>query len=250
MSGSAILITGYIANLERQDRQTLMKLFVRHVSPEIAAAIWQERHQLLKQGRLLGRKMTATVLFTDLQNFSSIAEHADPEALMSWLNQYMEAMTQVVLDYGGIVDKFIGDSVMAVFGVPIPRTTTEAIAEDAVQAVSCALAMIAKLQSLNQQWQTQGQLTAAMRVGIATGPVIVGSLGSSQRLEYTTLGDSVNVASRLESYDKFSAQSICRILISEETHRYTQNKFPTQELGSVQLKGRQQPTAIYQVLLE
>lgn len=250
ISGSAICITGYIANLERQDRQTVMNLFGRHVSTEIAHAIWQERHQLLKQGRLPGKKMTATVLFTDLQNFSSIAEHTEPEVLMFWLNQYMEAMAQVVLDCGGVVDKFIGDSIMAVFGVPIQRTTDEPIAEDAFKAINCALTMATKLQFLNKQWQTQGQLTAAMRVGIATGTVIVGSLGSSQRLEYATLGDSVNVASRLESYDKFNAQSICRILINEETYRYTQNKFPTQKIGSVQLKGRQQPTTIYQVLLQ
>lgn len=249
--GSAAVITSYIANLERQDRQTVMNLFGRHVTPEIAEAIWRDRHQLMKQGRLLGRKMTATVLFTDLQDFSSMAERIDPETLMSWLNEYMEAMAQIVLDHGGVVDKFIGDSVMAVFGVPIPRTTPEAIAADAQQAVQCALQMAATLKSLNQKWQAQGHLTAAMRVGIATGTVIAGSLGSSQRLDYTTIGDSVNVASRLESYDKAIAKtSICRILMNQETYLYTQNQFSTQKAGSVLLKGRRQPTVIYQVLLE
>jgi len=248
--GSAVLITGYIANLERQDRQTVMDIFGRHVASEIADAIWHDRDQLLREGRLLGRKMTATVLFTDLKNFSSIAEHMDPEMLMSWLNEYMEAMARLVPVHGGIIDKFIGDSVMAVFGVPIPRTTSETISEDAQQAVRCALAMAAALESLNQKWKSQGRLTAAMRVGIATGMVIVGSLGSSQRQDYTTMGDSVNVASRLESYDKSMNNSVCRILISEETYRYTQNKFPTQMIGSVLLKGREQPITIYQVLLE
>jgi adenylate cyclase len=248
--GAAVVLTGYIANLERQDRQTVMNLFGRHVTPEIAEAIWRDRHLLLRAGRLLGRKMTATVLFTDLKDFSRIAEHTDPETLMAWLNEYMEAMAQVVLDRGGVVDKFIGDSVMAVFGVPIPRTTKETIAEDASRAVSCAIAMATKLQSLNQQWQAQGQLTAAMRVGIATGAVIVGSLGSSKRLDYTTIGDSVNVASRLESYDKSTATSICRILINEETYLHIKNQFSTKTLGSVVLKGREHPTVIYQVLLE
>lgn len=249
--GSAAVITSYIANLERQDRQTVMNLFGRHVTQEIAEAIWQDRHQLLQQGRLLGRKMTATVLFTDLRDFSRTAEGTDPETLMSWLNEYMEAMAQIVLDHGGVVDKFIGDSVMAVFGVPLPRISPEAIAADAQQAVHCALAMAATLKSLNQKWQAQGHLTTAMRVGIATGTVIAGSLGSSRRLDYTTIGDSVNVASRLESYDKAIAKtSICRIFISEETYLYTQNQFSTQKVGSVLLKGRQQPTIIYQVLLE
>lgn len=248
--GSTVVITRYIANLERQDRQTVMDIFGRHVAPEIAEAIWHDRHQLLKKGRLLGRKMTATVLFTDLKSFSSIAEHMDPEALISWLNEYMEAMAQLVPAHGGVIDKFIGDSVMAVFGVPIPHTTTEAIAKDAQQAVRCALAMAAALKSLNQHWQSQGQPTVAMRVGIATGTVIVGSLGSSQRQDYTTMGDSVNVASRLESYDKSIDGSVCRILINGETYQYTQTNFPIQTIGIARLKGREQPTAVYQVLLE
>lgn len=247
---SAIAIAVYIGNLERQDRQTVMNLFGRHVSSEIAAAIWRDRHQLLKEGRLLGRKMTATVLFTDLKDFSSIAERTDPETLMSWLNEYMEAMVQVVLAHNGVIDKFIGDSVMAVFGVPIKRTTSEEIAKDAHQAVSCALAMAATLRSLNLKWLAQGQITAAMRVGIATGTAIVGSLGSSQRLDYTTIGDSVNVASRLESYDKSVANSTCRILLSEETYLYIKNKFSIQIIGRATLKGREQPTTIYQVLVE
>jgi len=248
---SAIVITGYISNLERQDRQTVMQLFGRHVSPAIAEAIWRDRHLLLKEGRLLGRRMTATVLFTDIKDFSSIAEHTDPEVLMCWLNEYMEAMAQLVLTHGGVVDKFIGDSVMAVFGVPIPRTTPEAIASDAQQAVCCALAMATTLSSLNHKWQFQGHPSAAMRVGIATGTVVVGSLGSSQRLDYTTIGDSVNVASRLESYDKsLGSSSVCRILINEATYRHIQGKIPTQLLGSVLLKGREQPAAIYQVLVE
>ncbi|HCF26163.1 MAG TPA: adenylate/guanylate cyclase domain-containing protein [Cyanobacteria bacterium UBA11049] len=248
--GSATAIALTIASLERQDRQTVMNLFGRHVNPEIAQAIWRDRHLLLKQGRLLGRKMTATVLFTDLKDFSSIAEHTDPEVLMCWLNEYMEAMAQLVLDRGGVVDKFIGDSVMAVFGVPLPRFTPEAIAADAAAAVSCALAMAATLKSLNRKWKVRGHPIAAMRVGIATGTVVVGSLGSSQRLDYTTIGDSVNVASRLESYDKSIESGSCRILINEGTYKHIQNKFPTQLLGSVLLKGRKQPTTVYQVILE
>jgi adenylate cyclase len=248
--GSAVAIAGYVANLERQDRQTVMNLFGRHVTPAIAEAIWRDRHLLLKHGRLLGQQMTATVLFTDIKNFGSITECTDPEVLMSWLNEYMEAMAQLVLEHGGVVDKFIGDSVMAVFGVPIPRSTTEAIASDATQSVCCALAMADALKLLNHKWETQNHPIAAMRVGIATGTVVVGSLGSSQRLDYTTIGDSVNVASRLESYDKSIESGVCRILINEGTYKHIQGKFPTQLLGSVLLKGRQQLTTIYQVLVK
>lgn len=247
---SATAIAAYVAYLEGEDRQTVMNLFGRHVSPKIAEAIWRDRQQLLTEGRLRGQQITATVLFTDLKGFSTVAEMLDPETLMSWLNEYMDAMSQIVLECGGVVDKFIGDAVMAVFGVPIPSTTDEAIARDAQQAVTCALAMGEKLRSLNQQWRSQGRPTVAMRVGIATGMVVTGSLGGSQRIEYTTIGDTVNVASRLESYDKSIDGGICRILINEETYYHIKGKYPTKNLGSFQLKGREQPTGIYQVMVE
>ncbi len=247
--GSATVIIGYIAQLERQERVTVMNLFGRHVSPAIAKTIWRNRRQLLKEGRLLGRQMTATVIFADLKGFTSIAEQTDPETLMSWLNDYMGAMVDVVRGHGGIVDKFIGDAIMAVFGVPIARTTPEEIAKDAIAAVHCAQVMASTLETLNQKWRIQGRPTAAMRVGIATGTVITGSLGSSQRLDYTTIGDSVNVAARLESYDKSLEGGICRILINKETYQYIQGKFSTKFIGEELLKGRKQSTEIYQVLL-
>lgn len=248
--GSVIVITRYIAELEREDRKTVMNLFGRHVTPQVAEAIWRDRHQILKQGRMRGQQITATVLFSDIVGFSRIAEQAEPEVLMDWLNEYMGAMAQLVLDHGGVVDKFIGDAVMAVFGAPIPSLTEEEIAWDAQQAVDCALAMATKLQALNQKWQAQGRPTAAMRIGISTGTVVTGSLGSSQRLDYTTIGDSVNVASRLESYDQSAKIDTCRILISQATYLRSQDHFRMQEIGSVLLRGRDQPLTVYQVLLE
>ncbi|MGA7934777.1 MAG: adenylate/guanylate cyclase domain-containing protein [Kovacikia sp.] len=248
LATAAIVLTGYIANQEREDRQIIMHLFGRHVNPKIAEEIWRDRHRLLNAGRLTGRKMTATVLFTDLKDFSGITERTDPEILMSWLNEYMEAMSQIVLAEGGIVDKFIGDSIMAVFGVPLARTAPEEIAEDAQTAVRCAVKMAATLEALNFKWQSQGRPTTSMRVGISTGMVVTGSLGGEQRLDYTTIGDSVNVASRLESYDKSLEGGICRILISEDTYTRIQNHFPTKFIGMVQLRGLENPTKIYQVL--
>jgi adenylate cyclase len=246
--GSATVLIGYMAQLDRHERQTVMNLFGRHVSPAIARTIWRNRHQILKQGRLLGCQMTATVLFADLKGFTSIAEQTEPDTLMSWLNEYMGAMVEVIQAHGGIVDKFIGDAIMAVFGVPIPRTKLEDIAKDAIAAVRCAQAMASTLEVLNQKWLIQGRPTAAMRVGIATGKVVTGSLGSAHRLDYTTIGDSVNVAARLESYDKSIDGGICRILINKETYLHIQGQFRTKFIGEGQLKGRQQPSKIYQVL--
>lgn len=248
--GSGFAMTAYIAYLEHEDRQAIMKLFEQNVTPKIAQAVWSSRHQLLKEGRLIGQKMTATMLFTDLKGFTNITEHTDPETLMFWLNDYMNTMSEIVLEHDGVVDKFMGDAIMAVFGVPFPSTTPEEIAKDAISAVSCALEMAAKLRSLNQQWQVQQRPTVAMRVGIATGIVVAGSLGSRQRLNYTTIGDSVNIAARLESFDKSLENSICRILIDEGTYQYIQDKFPTKFIGSVQLKGHDRPVKIYQIPTE
>lgn len=243
-------LTSYIAYQEYSERKIIMNIFGRHVTPKIADAIWRDRDQLLEEGRLTGRRMTATVLFTDIRNFTAISERTRPEVLMSWLNEYMEAMAQTVLEHGGIVDKFIGDSIMAVFGVPIARTSAEEIAQDALQAVSCAVKMAAVLETLNQKWESQGRPTTSMRVGISTGPVVTGSLGGKQRLDYTTIGDSVNVASRLESYDKTLEAGVCRILINETTYAHIHDQFQIKFIASAQLKGRDQPTQIYQILLE
>lgn len=247
LTGSAVAITGYLVNLERKERKTVMDIFGRHVTPKIAEAIWHERHDLLEEGELLGQEMTATVLFTDLKGFSTLAEAMEPKTLMSFLNEYMQAMAQVVLDNDGIIDKFIGDAVMAAFGVPISASSEEAIATDAEAAVRCAVQMAAKLKSLNERWAREGRATLSMRVGIATGKLVAGCLGGSVRQDYTIIGDTVNVAARLESYDKSLDGGICRILISEETRRYTEGKFVTKAIGSVLLKGRRQATPIYQV---
>jgi adenylate cyclase len=246
---SGMVVTAYIANVERQDRKMVMTLFKRYVTPKIAETIWQNREDLLQKGQILGQKMIATVLFTDIKGFSTIAERMEPAMLMTWLNEYMNAMASIVFEHDGVVDKFMGDAVMAVFGVPIPRNTPQEIAQDARAAVSCALAMGEKLHLLNQRWQQQNEPLISMRIGIATGVVVTGSLGSSQRMEYTTLGDSVNIAARLESYDKsFDSEGRCRILINEETHQQINGKFPTRYVGRVQLYGRQQLINIYQVI--
>lgn len=254
MFSSATVLTAYIAKLEQEDRQTIMNLFERHVTQEIAEAIWRDRKHLLQQGRLPGRRMAATILFSDLANFTPIAEQTDPEVLMSWLNEYLEAMAQIIIAHRGVVDKFIGDSVMAVFGVPIPRTTPEEVAEDACQSIQCALAMADRLELLNQKWQQQGLPTVTMRLGISTGTVLTGSLGGLQKLDYTAIGDSVNVAARLESYDKSfektTISGVCRILISEDTYEYVRDRFPVQLVSVEKLKGREQLSRIYQILIK
>jgi adenylate cyclase len=230
-----------------------MQLFSRHVSPEVAEAVWRQREQFMDGGRPRSQKFTATVLFTDLKAFTSISEKMDPQALLEWLNTYMEAMARLVMDHGGVIDNYVGDSIKADFGVPLPRTTEAAIAQDAVAAVNCALAMERELERLNADWQRQKLPTVEMRIGIFTGPVVGGSLGSAQRLKYTTIGNTVNVASRLESYDQdrfdpdFANRS-CRILIGEQTLRYLNHQFETKRVGEAVLKGKNEPVTIFRVV--
>ncbi|MGK7926431.1 MAG: CHASE2 domain-containing protein [Spirulina sp.] len=248
LAGSAIAIGAYLSYVAREDREAVMNLLGQHVSPKIARAVWNDRYQLLEEGQLVGQQMTATVLFSDIKGFTTITESLKPKILLQWLNEYMKAMSEVVLEHDGVLDKFIGDAVMAVFGVPLPKVEKEEIAKDAKAAVRCAMEMAVKVEELNRQWRDRDLPEVAVRVGIATGEVVAGSLGSRQRLNYTIIGDSVNVAARLESYEKSRDGGIFRILISEETHRYIAGDFPVKYLGEARLKGRSQPMKIYQIL--
>jgi adenylate cyclase len=248
---SAILIKAYVSNYENKQRAVLMQIFSRHVSPKVAEVLWQEREQFMDGGRPRPQQLTATVLFSDLKGFTQAIEKMAPQALNDWINAYMEALAQVIMQYGGIVNDYAGDGIKADFGVPLARTTEIAIREDAVQAVNCALAMEKEIVRINEFWQEQGLPTVRLRIGINTGPVVAGTFGNARRLKYTTIGDTVNVASRLESYDKDSfdleAASLCRILISEATLRLIDHHFAAMQVGEVMLKGKSEPISVYRI---
>ncbi len=251
--GLALLITaGVVVTYEyqesRQQQEIVMKLLGQQTSPAIANALWKERVHLLESGLLPGQKLTATIILTDLQGFSTISEKLPPEVVMSWLNEYLSAMAEEVQAHQGVINKFTGDGMLAVFGVPIPRTTPAEIAEDARLAVSCALAISARLPQMNQNWRDRGLPSAKMRVGIFTGPIMVGSLGGTTRLEYGVIGDSVNIASRLESCEKDRHEDTCRILIAEETLLHLADKFAVESWGALPLKGREQKVNVYRIL--
>ena len=254
---AAVLVTSYVSFQEKKQRGQLMQLFSRQVSPDIAQALWEQREEFLAGQRPRTQKLTATVLFTDLVAFSTTSEKMDPDLLMDWLNEYMEAMATVIMAHRGVVEKYIGDAIMAVFGVPLPRTSPDEIKQDARNAVRCALAMRLKMGELNAQWKERGLPASGMRVGIHTGPLVAGSLGSSERQEYTVIGDSVNTASRLESFslefagpESRDTGSRCRILISEATHLLLGDEFQTTEVGNMILKNKNEPVTIYAVITD
>jgi adenylate cyclase len=242
------VIVTYKYQESRQQQQIVMKLLGQQTSPAIANALWKERVHLLESGLLPGQKLTATIILTDLQGFSTISEKLPPEIVMSWLNEYLSAMAEEVQAHQGVINKFTGDGMLAVFGVPIPRTTPAEIAEDARLAVSCALAISSRLPQMNQNWRDRNLPAARMRVGIFTGPVMVGSLGGTTRLEYGVIGDSVNIASRLESCEKDRQEDTCRILIAEETLLHLADKFEVESWGALPLKGREQKVNVYRIL--
>ena len=243
-----VVIVSYKYQESRQQQEIVMKLLGQQTSPAIANALWKERVHLLESGLLPGKKLIATIILTDLQGFSTISEKLPPEVVMSWLNEYLSAMAQEVQAHQGVINKFTGDGMLAVFGVPIPRTTPAEIAEDARLAVSCALAISSRLPEMNQNWLDRGLPAAKMRVGIFTGPVMVGSLGGTTRLEYGVIGDSVNIASRLESCEKDRQEDTCRILIAEETLQHLADKFEVESWGALLLKGREQKVNVYRIL--
>lgn len=246
---TAMAVAAYVSSLEKKQRAMLMQIFSRHVSGDVAKTLWEQRDQFLLGNRPKPQQLTATVLFSDIRGFTTISEKLPPKVLMDWLNEYMEAMSATVSQHHGVVNKYIGDAVMALFGVPVARQGIDEISADARRAVGCALAMEQEIERLNQLWATRGLPPVHVRIGIFTGPVVAGSLGGEERLEYTVIGDTVNVASRLESYDKdFAAERTCRILIGESTLHHLREAYQTEAVGTVTLKGKDARIPIHQVI--
>jgi len=250
---SSMTSTAIEQSREKGQKAVLMQLFSKHVSPQVAESLWEQREQFLEGGRPRSQSMIVTAMFTDLQGFSTISEKQTPEVLMNWLNTYLEMMTTTVMEHGGVVDDFFGDGVKINFGVPIPRETEGEIRQDAMNAVTCALAMEQKMIALNGRMAADGQQPLRMRIGIYTGPVVAGSLGSAERMKYTTIGDTVNTAARLESFDKDlviarATDSPCRILIGESTLQQVESLFEVEKVGELILKGKTERIGAYCVL--
>ena len=256
MSGllvSAGLVTAYMAWLEHSHRHALMNIFQRNVSRRIADDLWDRREEFSKGGRPVAQKITATVLFTDLKGFTTISEKLDPPQLFETLSHYTGLMARQVESHGGVVLTFTGDGLMAVFGAPVPSRTEEEINRHAIGAVRCALGMDRVLELFNAERAARGEAPMAMRVGILTGPVVAGSAGDADRLEYTILGDTVNTASRLESFDKekgFEPPTNCRILVGEPTLQRIGSGFDSLFIDTISLKGKAEKTTIYRILRE
>jgi len=236
---------------ERGSRAMLMSLFAAHLSKPVAEEIWRFRATFLAGGRPRPQRLTATVMFSDIENFTPASEHLAPEALMDWLETYLEAMTDVITSRDGIVLRFIGDGILAAFGVPLPRTDASAIDADAERAVRAALAMQDELLPLNRELAEQGLPLIFIRVGIVTGPMVGGSIGARRHLEYTLLGDVVNTAARLEALARTvepAPGSPCRILVAQSTWERVARIVTARPIGAIALKGKEDLVEVYQIL--
>lgn len=249
--GGVAAMTGRSLWRERQDRQTLMRLFSRHVSAPVAQEIWKERDAFMAGGRPRPQMLTATVLFSDIEGFTPVAERLGPEALIAWLELYLERMVAIVAEERGLVLRFIGDALLAVYGVPVARTREEDITADARAAARTALRMVAAVEALNQELAERGLPAIGLRIGIHTGPLVAGSLGGAAHLEYSLVGDTANTAARLEALGKqFRGSRAGTILLGKPTARRLNGAFRSQPVGEIVLKGKSQKVEVYELLDE
>ncbi len=218
-----------------KEKEFIKDTFGRYVSRQVM-------DEILNGNVVLGgEKRIVTILFSDIRDFTRISENLAPEEVIVILNEYLRAMVDVILSHGGVPDKFLGDGIMAIFGAPL------AYGDDAERAVRTALAMREKLNELNERRASKGKEAFRIGIGIHTGEVVVGNIGHIEKMEYTAIGDTVNVTSRIESLTK---EIKCDILVSESTYEYLPEIFDVNRHGPFELKGRTSLITVYEVIKE
>jgi adenylate cyclase len=196
-------------------------------------------HLMSGKVQLGGETLPVTILFSDIRSFTTISEKMNAQELVGLLNEYFTEMVGIVMDNEGVVDKYIGDAIMAVFGAPVPKKN------DAIHAVLAAVRMRVALKKLNARLAERGIPALRTGIGIHTGEVVAGNIGSERRMEYTVIGDAVNLASRLESNTKDLGVNV---LISEDTWKLVKDAVVARPVKEITVKGRKQPVMTYEVV--
>ncbi|MBS0630005.1 MAG: HAMP domain-containing protein [Verrucomicrobia bacterium] len=220
-----------------QERERLKMSFARYVSTHILDKILHSESPL----KLEGERRKVTMLFSDIRQFTRIAETHPPEEVVNLLNDYFERMIEVIFTHSGTLDKFTGDGIMAEFGAPLDDASQEE------HAVLTAIQMHKELNKLCDKWELQKRPRIQMGIGIHTGEAVVGNIGSEKRIEYTAIGDTVNVAARLEQATKMLNVPL---LLSESTYLKVKDKFPFKDLGLMALPGRKEQIRVYTIDLD
>lgn len=216
-----------------EEREKLKGALGKFVNPEIA------EKAMKGEIKLGGERKVATIFFSDIRSFTAISEQLEPEEVVEFLNDYMTIMVRIIGEYQGIVDKFIGDAIMAVWGVP------ESKGNDALNAVNATIEMRKALLEFNKGRGSPKKPLIKIGCGLNTGPVLAGQIGSEDRLDYTVIGDAVNLASRVESLNKPFGTDI---LISQDTYNIVKDEFDCEPMQKIKVKGKSQPQQIYAVI--
>ncbi|MCX5910179.1 MAG: adenylate/guanylate cyclase domain-containing protein [Deltaproteobacteria bacterium] len=230
-----LVITGYRYMTEEQEKKKVRGAFQYYLSPSVIEQILKNPDKL----KLGGEKKDLTVLFSDIRGFTSMSEHMTPEGLVKFLNEYLSKMTDVVFKFDGLLDKYIGDAIMAVWGAALDQP------DHARKACFSALDMMDELRALQKKWAAEGMPELKIGVGINSGPMVVGNMGSNRRFNYTVMGDSVNLGSRLEGLNKIYGTGI---IASETTWERVKEEILGRELDAVRVKGKGQPVRIFELL--
>ena len=225
---------GYQYFVEGREKRKMKRLFGQYVSKDVYAQLVANPDL----ARLGGQRRQMTVLFSDIRGFTSVSEQGQPEEIVAILNEYFTRMVEIVFANKGTLDKFVGDMVMALFGAPLDDPN------HAEHAVDAALEMIRELDRLNQKWMAEGRPAIDIGIGISTGPMIAGNIGSEAIMSYTVIGDAVNLGARLESLNK---EYGTRIIISEATRDALPARYVLRPLGDVVVKGKTRSVAIFEV---
>ncbi|MDR2595771.1 MAG: PAS domain-containing protein [Treponema sp.] len=217
-----------------EERRVIKDMFARYMSQEVVASLMETPDSI----KLGGDKREATVFFADIRGYTSFSEGRDPEVIVEILNEYFSAAVENIVQYKGYIDKFIGDCIMAVWGVPMMPEK-----DDAINAVSCAIAIQKLVRSAKRKFFRKDASRLRIGIGINTGPLVAGNLGSMQRMDYSVIGDTVNLASRLEGVAEAD-----EIIISQTTRNQIGDAFDLEKRNSVRVKGKEKPIQIYNVL--
>lgn len=221
--------------LEEREKRRLKGAFQVYVAPAVVQEIMKDPKAL----KLGGEQKVLSVLFSDIRGFTTISEGLRPEELVLLLNDYLTEMTQVIFRQEGTLDKYIGDAIMAIYGAPLPQP------DHPLRACLSAIEMMEALKILRERWRPRGLPELDIGIGINTGEMVVGNMGSERRFDYTVMGDNVNLASRLEGLNK---QYGTHILVSESTASCLRDKIPCREVDLVRVKGKSKPVRIYEIL--
>jgi adenylate cyclase len=226
-----VAVVSYRAMTEERDKKMIRATFGKYVSPRVVDQILENPPELG------GVDKDLTVLFSDIRGFTTLSENMTPQELVNHLNEYLTAMTDIILEYGGTLDKYVGDEVMCFWGAPLPQQ------DHAVLACKCALRQMEKLHELNEHWPEAKRINIG--IGLNSGIMTVGNMGSPGRMNYTLMGDNVNLGARLEGTNK---QYGTNIIISEFTYGMVKDKFIVRELDNIRVKGKNKPALIFELV--